>query len=216
MSSPGIRHTFAEVNTPDFLASLLLAETNSRAFARLVNLTHDPLFAFARRYFSSREECQEVVQETYLAVHKGLAGFQGGSRLTTWMYSLAYHKICDQIASKTRRPEDSMDAAEGQENLAGPPDSWSTVTAWEVPADRMLAKNTAEACIAEAIRLLMPPGSEVYRLRDVEGFSGEEVAAMLGLSSENVRVLLHRTRKQIVEWVRNKMASGPTHLRTFP
>ncbi|MCD6023622.1 MAG: polymerase, sigma-24 subunit, subfamily [Fibrobacteria bacterium] len=205
------RDAFAELNAPEFLAALLDAEMKSRMFDRLVRLTHDSLFAFARRHFSSREECQEVLQETYLAVHKGLAGFQGGSKLTTWIYSLAYHKICDQIAVKTRRREEALEPEESAADPEARADSWSALTPWEASADRVLAKSAAEILIAEAIRLLVPPGSEVYRLRDVEGFSGEEVAAMLGISPENVRVLLHRTRKQIVEWVRNKMAAGPTN-----
>jgi RNA polymerase sigma-70 factor (ECF subfamily) len=203
----GHHRSFAELNAPAFLERL--RSDRPRAFARLVKLTHDPLFAFARRYFRAPEECQEIVQETYLAVHRSLDAFQGNSRLTTWMYSVAYHKICDQIAAKSRRTEDAVETFDGLE--AGPvADSWSRATAWELSAERVLQKKTAEAWIAEAIRLLMPPGSEVYRLRDVEELSGEEVAALLGLTPENVRVLLHRARKQIVEWVRNKMAAGET------
>lgn len=209
MPANRIQDAFAELNAPDFLV-LLRAEDGARAFARLVRGTHDPLFAFIRRHFNSREECQEVLQETYLAVHRGLAGFQGTARLTTWMYSVAYHKICDRIAARVRNPDAPGDARE-DEAAGEVPDSWSRTTAWEVPADRLLEKNRAQALIAEAVRLLVPPGSEVYRLRDLEELSGEEVALILGITPENVRVLLHRARKQIVEWVRNKMAGGPTY-----
>jgi RNA polymerase sigma-70 factor (ECF subfamily) len=210
MSSTRYRDAFAELNEPAFL-SRLRSDEGARAFARLVGLTHDPLFAFVRRHFRSREDCHEIVQETYLAVHRGLNGFQGNSRLTTWIYGLAYHKICDRIAVRVRRAAEVSEPFEGDEGPAPSEEAWSRITAWEVSADRMLDKKRAEVLIAEAVGGLVPPGSEVYHLRDVEGLSGEEVAEILGISAGNVRILLHRARRQIVEWVRNKMATGPTY-----
>ncbi len=72
--------------------------------------------------------------------------------------------------------------------------------------DRLSARNAVEGLIGKAIEALPEAARQVYHLRDVEGMSGDEAAEALGITPENVRVQLHRARKQIVEWVQEKMA----------
>jgi RNA polymerase sigma-70 factor (ECF subfamily) len=153
----------------------------------------------------------------YLAAHKGLSGFEGKSKLTTWLFSLAHFKVCDRIADRTRDRtvfRDVGDALDSDDGLAavrvadsgGAGDSdLSRVTVWDSAPDKVLARNRAERWIAAAVAALEPPGCDVYQLRDVEGLSGEEVAAMLGLSHAAVRVQLHRARATIVAFVRARM-----------
>jgi RNA polymerase sigma-70 factor (ECF subfamily) len=198
---------FAEINSAEFLARLLAkGPDGQRAFARLVQATHDRFLAFIHRHLSGAEECRDVLQEMYLAVHKGLAAFAGRSKLSTWMYSLAHHKICDRLSNKDRSHRELT--AEGEAALsteAGASDGWDRISDWDSPADKVATRNRAEALIVEAVAALPEAARQVYHLRDVEGLSGEEAAVVLKTSEANVRVQLHRARRQIVEWVQARL-----------
>ncbi|MDQ3000264.1 MAG: RNA polymerase sigma factor [Fibrobacterota bacterium] len=199
---------FEALNSPEFLELLLVkGPTGRRAFARLVHASHDKFLGFIHRQLSSNEECLEVLQEVYLAVHMGLSGFTGKSKLTTWIYSMAHHKICDRIGDRDRGHQElteSREAALSTESVGA--GKWSGITAWDAPPDRLTARNAVEGLIGKAIEALTERARQVYHLRDVEGLSGEEAAEMMGITPENVRVQLHRARRQIVEWVQEKMA----------
>jgi RNA polymerase sigma-70 factor (ECF subfamily) len=202
---------FEEINSPGFLAMLLAkGPSGQRAFARMVQGTHDRFLGFIRRQLSSQEECLEVLQEVYLAVHKGLPGFAGKSKLTTWMFSLAHHKICDRIADRDRSHQELTESREAtlSTESAGE-EGWNGITAWDAPPDRLSARNAVEGLIGKAVEALPAQARQVYQLRDVEGMSGEEAAEVMGITPENVRVQLHRARRQIVEWVQEKMAGVP-------
>lgn len=202
---------FEEINSPEFLEMLLApGSAGQRAFTRMVQGTHDPFLGFIRRQLTSPDECLEVLQEVYLAVHKGLPRFEGKSKLTTWIFSLAHHKICDRIADRNRGHQEltaSREAALSTENAedAGT-GKWDGITAWDAAPDRLSARNAVEGLIGKAIEALPEAARQVYHLRDVEGLSGDEAAEALGITPDNVRVQLHRARKRIVEWVREKMA----------
>jgi RNA polymerase sigma-70 factor (ECF subfamily) len=199
---------FEEINSPEFLAMLLAAgPTGRQAFARLVQGTHDRFLGFIRRQLPSQEESLDVLQEVYLAVHKGLPGFEGKSKLTTWMYSLAHHKVCDRLADRDRRHQELTEGRQESLSTETGTDRWDGITAWDAPPDRLSARNAVEGLIGKAIEALPEQARRVYHLRDVEGLSGEETAEATGLSADNVRVQLHRARRQIVDWVQEKMAA---------
>lgn len=202
---------FEEINSPEFLEMLLApGPAGQRAFTRMVQGTHDPFLGFIRRQLPSQDECLEVLQEVYLAVHKGLPRFEGKSKLTTWIFSLAHHKICDRIADRNRGHKEltaGREAALSTENTEiAVTGKWDGITAWDVAPDRLSARNAVESLIGKAIEALPEAARQVYHLRDVEGMTGDETAEALGTTPENVRVQLHRARKRIVEWVQEKMA----------
>jgi RNA polymerase sigma-70 factor (ECF subfamily) len=201
---------FDAVNAPEFLASLMTPGPEGRkAFARLVRVTHDRFLGFVRRQLASPEECQEVLQEVYLAVHKGLAGFAGRSKLTTWMYSLAHHKVCDRLGDRDRKHGELTEARASALSTEGASEGWDRISPWDAPSDRVSERNRAAGLIAKAVDTLPETARRVYQLRDVEGFSGEEVARLVGISEANVRVLLHRARRHIVDWVQERLGEKP-------
>jgi RNA polymerase sigma-70 factor (ECF subfamily) len=201
--------SFDAINSPEFLALLMTpGAEGKKAFSRLVKATHDRFMAFIRRQLASQEECQEVLQEVYLAVHKGLAGFAGRSKLSTWMFSLAHHKICDRIGDRDRRHGELTEDRAAGLSTEGASEGWDRISPWDAPSDKVSERNKAAALIAQAVDTLPEQARQVYQLRDVEGFSGEEVAKMVGISEANVRVQLHRARRQIVDWVQQRMGGS--------
>jgi RNA polymerase sigma-70 factor, ECF subfamily len=197
---------FEAINAPAFLAELLKpGPEGQKAFTRLVRATHDRFLGFIRRQLASQEECQEVLQEMFLAVHKGLSGFQGKSKLSTWMYSLAHHKICDRIGDKDRRHQVLGEERAAGLSTEGAAEGWDRISPWDAPTDRVSDRNRAADLIVKAVETLPEQARQVYHLRDVEGLPSEDVAKMLGMSDAHVRVQLHRARRHIVDWVQERL-----------
>lgn len=179
-----------EVNAPVFLKALIGgAPTASKAFRTLVEATHPHLTRYIGRYFRDADLVQDVLQETFLAVHRALPRFEGKSKLTTWVYSLAYHKVCDRLAEKYR-----PGYANGGIDFPGHEPESDDPQVDEVLHQARMVQWIRDA--AEDIPLLY---REAYLLRDVEDLSGEEAAEALGISTTLIRVRLHRARCMIVE-----------------
>jgi RNA polymerase sigma-70 factor, ECF subfamily len=179
-----------EINTQSFLKALLSGPpAASRAFRRLVEVTHPQLTRYIGRYFRDPEVVQDVLQETFLAVHRALPRFEGKSKLTTWVYSLAYHKVCDRLAEKYRVGNQTTDL----EDQVWEPESADPLV------DEVLHRERLVAWIREAASEIPELYREAYRLRDLDGLSGEEAAEVLGISTTLIRVRLHRARCMIVE-----------------
>jgi RNA polymerase sigma-70 factor (ECF subfamily) len=178
------------------------------AFAELVREYHPSLVRVARIYVPTQAAAEEVAAETWLAVLNGLDRFEGRSSLRTWIF-----RILTNIA-KTRAVRDGRtlpfsalqdparvpEAAVEADRFLDPehprwPGHWAArPDPW--PEDALLAGETREV-IAEAIEALPATQRAVITLRDVQGWTSEEVRNALDLSETNQRVLLHRARSKV-------------------
>jgi RNA polymerase sigma-70 factor, ECF subfamily len=177
------------------------------AFAELVREYQASLLRVAQIYVSSRAVAEDVVGETWLAVLQGLDRFEGRSSLKTWIFSILTNRAKTRAQRERRtipfsalQPDWVPEPALDPERFRGPddprwPGHWaSPPQAW--PEDRALAHETREK-LAEAIELLPPSQRAVISLRDLEGWSPEEVCNALSISETNQRVLLHRARSKV-------------------
>ena len=178
------------------------------AFAALVREYHASLVRVARMYVLTLAAAEEVAQETWLAVLNGLSRFEGRSSLKTWIF-----RILTNIA-KTRAVRDGRtlpfsalqdparvpEAAVDADRFLDPehprwPGHWALKPEpW--PEEALVAGETRER-LAEAIEALPATQRAVISLRDVEGWTSEEVRNALDLSETNQRVLLHRARSKV-------------------
>lgn len=178
------------------------------AFAQLVREYQPSLVRVARIYVSTQAAAEEVAAETWLAVLNGLDRFEGRSSLKTWIFRILTNiaKTRAQRDGRTlpfsalqdpgRVPEAALDA----DRFLDPehprwPGHWA-VRPEPWPEDALVAAET-QAVVAEAIEALPPAQRAVISLRDVEGWSSEEVRNALELSETNQRVLLHRARSKV-------------------
>jgi RNA polymerase sigma-70 factor (ECF subfamily) len=178
------------------------------AYARLVREYQPSLVRVARIYVSTQAAAEEVAAETWLAVLNGLDRFEGRSSLRTWIFRILTNiaKTRGQRDGRTlpfsaledpgRVPEAALDADRFLE-----PDHPRWPGHWAVrpepwPEEAVIAAET-QARLAEAIEDLPPVQRAVISLRDVEGWSSEEVRNALELSETNQRVLLHRARAKV-------------------
>jgi RNA polymerase sigma-70 factor (ECF subfamily) len=181
---------------------------DERAFAALVREYQASLVRVARIYVSTLASAEEVVQETWLGVLNGLDRFEGRSSLRTWIFRILTNiaKTRAQRDGRTlpfsalqdpgRVPEAAVDADRFLDpehprwpgHWGSPPSDW--------PEDALVAAETREK-LAEAIDALPASQRAVISLRDIEGWTSEEVRNALDLSETNQRVLLHRARSKV-------------------
>jgi RNA polymerase sigma-70 factor (ECF subfamily) len=197
----------AQAATEEKLVESLRAGDES-AFRELVREYQPSLVRVARIYVSTQAVAEEVAQETWLGVLNGLDRFEGRSSLRTWIF-----RILTNIA-KTRAVRDGRtlpfsalqdpgrvpEAAVDADRFLDPehprwPGHWALKPEpW--PEDALLAAETRER-LADAIEALPASQRAVISLRDIEGWSSEEVRNALELSETNQRVLLHRARSKV-------------------
>ena len=179
-----------------------LRDGDESAFTELVHRYQASLLRVAQMYVSNRAVAEEVVQETWLAVLKGIERFEGRSSLKTWIFRILTNTAKTRAQREGRTvPFSSLATGEGPPEPAvelerftragywiSPPDSW--------PEERLLSAEM-RSVVEHAIADLPAAQRAVISLRDVEGWSAEEVRNVLDLSETNQRVLLHRARTKV-------------------
>jgi RNA polymerase sigma-70 factor (ECF subfamily) len=206
MSEPATRVASDE----DLRIVELLRAGDETTFMMLVDRYQPSMLRIARMYVSSRAVAEEVVQDAWLGVLRGLDRFEGRSSLRTWILRILVNTAKTRGRREARSvpfssvwtPDaDAEPVVELERFLADDarwPGHWATEPAsWDtVPESRLLASETLSK-VSEAIAALPPNQREVIRLRDVLGWSSEEVRNALDLSETNQRVLLHRARSKV-------------------
>ena len=186
-----------------------LRDGDEGAFVALLDRYHASLVRLALLYVRERADAEEVAQETWLGVLSGIHRFEGRSSLKTWLFHILVNRARTRAHRSGRTV--SLDALEEGEtwtavepgrfhgpdhprwpgHWASPPASWG-----DAPEQRLLAKETLGR-VRDAIHGLPPMQGQVITLRDVQGWSAEEVCGVLEISPENQRVLLHRARSRV-------------------
>jgi RNA polymerase sigma-70 factor (ECF subfamily) len=176
------------------------------AFRYVVERYHPSLLRLAQTMVPSRAVAEEVVQDTWLGLVRGINAFEGRSSLRTWLFHVLVNRA-KSTGVRERRPavgitagpavDRSRFAADG--SWADPPVPWPD----EVD-DRLVASQLAHR-IRPRIDELPDMQRQVVILRDVEGLDASEVCELLGLSDGNQRVLLHRGRSRLRGMLESEM-----------
>jgi RNA polymerase sigma-70 factor (ECF subfamily) len=178
------------------------------AFEALVNRHYRTMLAVAQTYVSSRAVAEEVVQEAWLGVLKGLDRFEGRSSLATWIMRIVVNIARTRGGREARSIPYSSLAGTGDDHSVEPerfrgaadafPGHWRAYPAdWHRLPEEALHHNETLRVTIDAIAGLPPAQRAVITMRDVQGCGPEEVCDVLGVSDGNQRVLLHRARSRV-------------------
>jgi RNA polymerase sigma-70 factor, ECF subfamily len=181
---------------------------DERAFAALVDRHYGTMLAVARTYVSSRAVAEEVVQEAWLGVLKGLNGFEGRSSLATWIMRIVANIAKTRGVREARSVPYASLAPEGEEAAVEPerfrgrgdafPGHWRAYPAnWNSLPEEVLHERDTLRVAMDAIAELPPAQRAVITMRDVQGCGSGEVCLALEVSEGNQRVLLHRARSRV-------------------
>ena len=182
------------------------------AFASLVDAHHASMLRVAMIFVPDQAVAEDVVQDAWLGVLRGLPRFEGRSSLKTWIFRILTNTAKTRGQREGRSvpfsalwdpesdPDDPAvspdrflprDHARWPGHWAEFPDSWNNV-----PEDRLLARETLSV-VREAIEALPPAQREVITLRDIENWPSQDICNVLEISESNQRVLLHRARSKV-------------------
>jgi RNA polymerase sigma-70 factor (ECF subfamily) len=178
-----------------------LREGDEQAFVTLVGRHHDAMLRLARTFVQSHAVAEEVVQETWVAVLRGIDRFEGRSSLRTWLLAILVNRARSVgsreartvAASDSERFEAAVDGSRFDPSGAwiAPPEQWVDDVEDRIGAEALRGR------ILTALAEMPERQRAVVMLRDVDGLRSDEVCEVLDLTPANERVLLHRGRSRL-------------------
>jgi RNA polymerase sigma-70 factor (ECF subfamily) len=175
---------------------------DERAFELLVDRYDGALRRVARTFVRTGAAVDDVVQETWLGVLRGLGAFEGRSSLRTWMFGI----LVNQARTRARRDARSLpfSALETHDRPTVEPEAFGADGRWASAPARLdgdpetgLLGRELRAQLLRAVEALSDEQRAVITLRDLVGCSAAEVCELLDISDGNQRVLLHRARTRV-------------------
>lgn len=192
-SAPGAAPAAAPVGVrsavPDSETDLIrrLQAGEEAAFAELVRTYGPRMLAAARRFLPREADAADVLQDAFLSVFRGVGGFEGGSRLSTWLHRVTVNAALMRIRARSRRPE-----VQAEESLLF---QSTRRRASEPPtAADALGRGEILDCVRSGLTQLPEEIRAVVRLRDIEGMELREISGLLGVCCSTVKTRLHRGR----------------------
>ena len=168
------------------------------AFAALVEKLHPAMVRLAMTRVRSRAVAEEVAQDAWLGLLRGIDAFEGRSSLRSWLFRIVINRaISTGIGERKHLPvhEDELEHRDGRFSQDGwwvtPPTHWADEVLDRIAAPTLVAR------VREVIAELPQRQRDVVTLRDVDGLSSDEVCAILDITEGNQRVVLHRARTRI-------------------
>ena len=159
---------------------------DTQAFAVLVDRYKDLVFTLALRMLKNREEAEEVAQDTFIKVFTALPRFKGDSKLSTWIYKVAYNSCLDRIR-KNKRGVDEVGIDSFTEHQIKTVDN----------ALDALKEKEQQQTIQHCLQQLASKDSFLLTLFYFEELSLEEISQIVNMEPNTVKVNIHRARKRL-------------------
>lgn len=182
-----------EINDQDYILKILGGDTQK--YAVLVNRYKDMVFTLAIRMVKNKEEAEEISQDTFIKVFKSLGKFKGESKFSTWIYSIAYNTCLDSL-KKTKRQQKTVTIDEFTEHQLKSLDNIFDALEQE---ERI---NAVQSCM----HLLPGEDSFLLTLYYFEELTLDEIANIVNLKANNVKVKLFRSRKKLASILKERVS----------
>lgn len=182
-----------------------LKDGDEHAYELMVRAFGGRMLAVAVRILRNEEDARDAVQTAYLSAFRSLPTFQEGSRLSTWLHRIVVNAALMKLRTRRRRPEASIESllpAFLEDGHHAQQYSQS-----DLPADALLERAETRAVVRQCIGLLPDHHRSILILRDLEDVSTSEVAGMLGITPNAVKIRLHRARQALATLLRREFQS---------
>ncbi len=172
------------------------------AFEVLLARHRKPIFNFIYRFVGSREVAEDLLQETFLRVIKGAAGYQKKAKFTTWLYTIARNLCVDQSRRKKHRRHQSLDAPLRAGDESG--SLMDVIAGDEMASDRQVGNRQLHERLQQAIATLSDEQREVFLMREFLEMPFKDIAAVVGVPENTVksrmRYALEKLRLELDEY----------------
>ena len=180
------------MNTNEWNHEILKTDMGRRrAFEELVSEQKRPLYFFIRRMVLVHEDAHDVMQSTWMKAWSALPAFRGESKLSTWVFRIAYHESIRWLEKKRR--EQAMDERE-----------WSHRMRASLMEDTLFSGDDIQAWLHAAVDTLPPRQKGVFVMRYFEGKPYQEMAAITGLTEGALKASYHHAVHKIEEIMKQK------------
>jgi RNA polymerase sigma-70 factor (ECF subfamily) len=149
-----------------------------------------------------QSEAEDLTQEVFVRVSRGLPDFRGEAKLSTWIYRIATNVATDRLRSRTFQESQPGKAISRQEASVGEPDALPDEKSPSL--ERQLMREQMSSCVHDYIDTLPENYRAIVTLSEIEGFTNQEIAEVLGMTLDAVKIRLHRGRAKLKE----KLATG--------
>lgn len=173
---------------------LLLADSQSyeKGFSLLVQTYQERLYWHIRQMLDAHDAADEVLQNTFIKIYKGIANFRGDAQLYTWLYRIASNECLTFLSKKKKTAFVDFDSPEN--NVAN-----------TLQSDDYFDSEGALVLLQKAIDTLPEKQKEVFIMRYYDELSYNEIAAMTGITEGGLKASYHHAVKKIEEYIKNKI-----------
>jgi RNA polymerase sigma-70 factor (ECF subfamily) len=183
-------------NTDDLVYIKQVIDGDSSAFAALVNRYKDMVFTLSLKMVKSREEAEEAAQDTFVKAYRSLNRFKAESKFSTWLYKVAYNTCLDRLKKQNRaQPLTAIDEYTEHEvvSLSNAVDS--------------LEEKERQQLIQSCLNLLEGEDSFLLTLFYFEEQSVKEIAKIMGINDNYVKIKLYRGRKKLAAVLKGRLSA---------
>lgn len=172
-----------------------LRSGDAAAFEQLVRTHMAALLRVARRMMHSEEDARDAVQDAFVSAFRSIGKFDGTAQLSTWLHRIVINACLMRLRTQRRHPEEDIEeylprfAQDGHQLVPNEP--------WSETAETLLERAEIRDVVRTAVNRLPDNYREVLVLRDLEELSTEEAAKVLGVTTNAVKVRLHRARQAL-------------------
>ena len=173
-------------------------DTNIYEFNSIYEEYHAKLFRYLAR-FVGEDDAEDLTQEVFVKIHKALDNFRGESKLSTWIYRIATNTAADRLRSPSYQKVDVIDFSESSHEekdlLSDDINIWTGAKTTSI--DQHIVHNEMNDCIREFIENLNENYKSVLILSELEGLKNKEIADILNVSLDTIKIRLHRGRTRL-------------------
>lgn len=173
---------------------LAIQKGDTEAFAVLLRRYEKTVYRTAYLITGSEQDAEDLTQEVFLRVWSGIGTYRGESKFFTWLYAVTKHVCTDRVRKNSRTPRSFSLTPQDPEEAA--PFELSDMDRENAPEDVACRRETQEA-VRRAIASLKDEYRVIVLLRDIEGYSYEEIARALGIGIGTVKSRLNRARQTL-------------------
>ena len=173
-----------------------LQANEDAAYDELVRTFSASIFHVAYRMLGDSAEASDTVQEIFLKVFRNIGGFKGEAALKTWIFRIAFSEILNRLRWWKRRGRFAMVSLDDQPGENGAVNGFTVASPGPTP-EEVLQSKEQETAIQQALARLSKEHRSIIVLRDIEGFSYNEIADVLGVSIGTVKSRLARARADL-------------------
>jgi RNA polymerase sigma-70 factor, ECF subfamily len=197
---PARPETQSGIDEEALLAGLRAGDDH--AYERMVRAFGGRLLAVAQRILRNEEDARDAVQTAYLSAFRSIERFEGGCRLSTWLHRIVVNAALMKLRSRRRRPEESLEPL--LPTFLDDGHHAEQFSKGDLPADVALERDESRAVVRACIAQLPDRYRSILVMRDIEDISNGDVAKMLGITPNAVKIRLHRARQALTTLLRRE------------